>query len=59
MLNLSKKHPLVFFHLPKNAGKSICKALEITKDLHPPHLNQSVLLGDDTVQILTDLTSYV
>ena len=47
MLNISKKYPLVFFHLPKNAGKSVCRALQIDKEFHPPHLNQTVLLGDD------------
>jgi|TARA_R100000149_G_scaffold63891_1_gene35370 hypothetical protein len=47
MLNFSKKYPLIFFHLAKNAGKSICKALQIDKEHHPPHLNQTVLLGDD------------
>lgn len=47
MLNFSEKYPLVFFHIAKNAGKSICKALQINKKHHPPHFNQTVLLGDD------------
>jgi len=47
MLNLSKKYPLVFFHIAKNAGKSICDALQIDKEHHPSHFNQTVLLGDD------------
>lgn len=54
MLNYSKKYPLVFFHLPKNAGKSICEALGIDKEFHPPHLNQTVLLGDDIRESYTD-----
>lgn len=54
MLNYSKNYPLVFFHLPKNAGKSICEALQIDKEFHPPHLNQTVLLGDDIKESYTE-----
>lgn len=54
MLNLSERYPLVFFHIPKNAGKSICKALEINKKYHPPLLDKTVLLGDDIRNSYTD-----
>jgi hypothetical protein len=54
MLNLSKKYPLVFFHIPKNAGKSICDALTIDKEFHPPHLNQTVLLPNDIKNSYTE-----
>ncbi len=54
MLNYSKKYPLIFFHIPKNAGKSICRALKIDKEYHPSNLNQTVLLGDDIKNSYTD-----
>ena len=48
MLNHSKKHPsLLFIHLAKNAGKSVCHSLQIDKEFHPKDLNQTVLPGLD------------
>tara|TARA_B100001778_G_C18481019_1_gene580334 strand:- start:125 stop:1000 length:876 start_codon:yes stop_codon:yes gene_type:complete len=46
MYNLSKKYNLVFLHLAKNAGKSICNSLQIKKS-KLQEFNQTTLLGDD------------
>ena len=54
MLNLSKKYPLIFFHIAKNAGKSICDALQVDKEFHPSHMNQTTLLGDDIKESYSD-----
>ena len=49
-MNISDKYKLIFFHLPKCAGKSITSVLDIKpndKTNLLARLRQTILLGDD------------
>ena len=47
-MNESHKYKLIYFHIPKCAGVSVRKAIEIDKSSHPfPHKNVSTALAID------------
>ena len=47
-MNESHKYKLIYFHIPKCAGVSVRKAIEIDKSTHPfPHKNVSTALAID------------
>ena len=46
-MNESTLYPLIFFHIPKNAGVSIRRILEIDTKMHPFNFSRTTNLGID------------
>ena len=46
-MNESTLYPLIFFHIPKNAGVSIRRILEIDTKMHPFNFTKTTNLGID------------